>query len=221
MGHEKSSSGRELVRTVASKQFADVVFDATEVALDENLPEGILKELPVVGSIVKIVRAGQSIAGELFVRKLLRFLKELQGVSRDERERLLQKYPDSSDKQRILGENLLLALERLDDVEKPSVLARFFAAYVKSEIDYISFTRLARALERFNLELLPNLRWFYTREEPIVETPEEIIHELSLAGLVTVGLRGSGTIGGSANYLYSSIGASFLRIGFNVEVQKR
>ncbi len=82
MGHEKSSSGRELIRTVASKRLADAVFDATEMALDENLP--------VIGFIVKIVRAGQSIVGELFVRKLLRFLNELQGVFHDERERLLQ-----------------------------------------------------------------------------------------------------------------------------------
>ncbi len=221
MEQKKSSSGRELVRTVAGEQLADVVFDTAEVALDGILSEGVLKELPVVGAIVKTVRAGHSIADELFIRKLLRFLKELQSVPRDERERLLQKYPDSSDDQRILGENLLLALERLDDVEKPSVLARFFAAYVNSEIDYTTFTRLACALERFNLELLPNLRWFYTREKPIVETPEEIIHELSLAGLVTVSLRHSGTFGGSADYLCSSIGASFLRIGFDIEVQKQ
>jgi len=68
------------------------------------------------------------------------------------------------------------------------------------------------------LALLPNLRWFYTRQEPNVETSEEIEHELSLAGLVLVQLSGSGTIGGSAGYRHSSLGKIFLRIGFDVEI---
>lgn len=219
MKEKGSSPGRELVRTVVSPKLADVVFDVAEVALDENLAEGVLKELPIVGAVVKLVHACQSISEALFVRKLLRFLMELQSVPTEEREKLLEKYPDSSEKQKVLGENLLLALERLDDVEKPRILARFFTAYIKTEIDYMTFTRLARALERFNLTLFPNLRWFYTREEPQIETPEEMIHELSLAGLATVSLEGSGAINDSAGYRYSSLGKTFLRIGFGVELK--
>ncbi len=41
---KKSSSGRELVRTVAGEQLTDVVFDTAEVALDGILSEGVLKE---------------------------------------------------------------------------------------------------------------------------------------------------------------------------------
>ena len=148
-------------------------------------------------------------------------MADLNSVPVEEREKLLEQYPDASEEQRILGENLLLALERLDDVKKPAILARFFAAFIRSEIDYFTFMRLARALEKFNIELLPNLRWFYTREEPVVETPEEIIHELSLAGLVTVGLEGAGTIGGSASYRYSELGKTFLFIGFDVQSSAR
>lgn len=221
MKNKEASPGRELVRIVASAKLADIVFDAAEVALDENLADGVLKELPIVGTVVKLVHAGQSISEKLFVRKLLRFLTELQSVPTEERKKLLEEYPDSSEKQKVLGENLLLALERLDDVEKPKILAQFFTAYINSEIDHMTFTRLARSLERFNLALLPNLRWFYTREEPQVPIPEEVIHELSLAGLATVSLKGSGTLNGSANYLYSSLGRTFLRIGFGVEAKGR
>lgn len=221
MKDKEASPGRALVRTVVSARLADVVFDAAEVALDENLADGVLKELPIVGSVVKLVHAGQSISEALFVRKLLRFLTGIQSVPTEERRKLLEEYPDSSEKQTVLGENLLLALERLDDVEKPRILARFFTAYIRSEIDYITFARLARSLERFNLALLPNLRWFYTREEPQAPTPEEIIHELSLAGLATVSLEKSGAFGGGASYLYSSLGKLFLQMGFGVEVKDR
>ena len=221
MQKENSSAGRELVRTVISEHLSEVVFDVAEAALDANLADGVIKDLPIIGPVVKFVQAGKSISGALFILKLMRFLKELQNVPWEEREKLLKKYPDSSERQKVLGENLLLALERLDDIEKPRFLARFFAAYIKTEIDYTTFTRLSRALERFNLALLQNLRWFYTREGPKIETPEEIIHELSLAGLVTVSLEDSGTYGGGADYRYSTIGEEFLRVGFNVQNKKR
>ena len=215
------SSGRSLVRTVAGNQLGDAIFDLAEMALDRNLAEGLLKDVPIVGTLVKLAKAGHSVSEELFIRKLARFLADLNEVPLEDRERLLERYPDSSDEQRVLGENLLLVLERLDDIKKPAILARFFAAYIKSEIDYFTFTRLARALEKFNVELLPNLRCFYTREEPAVENPEEIIHELSLAGLVTVGLEGSGTYGGGASYRYSELGKRFLLIGFDVHSRAR
>jgi hypothetical protein len=214
---KKSSSGRALVRTVAGNQLGDAIFDLAEVALDQNLAEGVLKDVPIVGTLVTLARAGQSVSEELFLRKLARFLADLNAVPVEEREKLLEQYPDTSEEQRVLGENLLLALERLDDIKKPAILARFFAAYIRSKIDYFTFTRLARALEKFNIELLPNLRLFYTREVPAVGTPEEIIHELSLAGLVTVGLEGSGTFNGSAGYRYSELGKTFLVIGFDVQ----
>jgi len=217
MHEKKLSSGRALVRTVAGKQLSDAIFDLAEVVLDQNLSEGVLKEVPIFGILAKLARAKQSVSEELFLRKLARFLADLNAVPIEEREKLLEQYPDASLEQQVLGENLLLALERLDDTEKPAILARFFAAYIRSKIDYLTFTRLARALEKFNIELLPNLRWFYTREEPLVETPEEITHELSLAGLVTVGLEGSGTWNGSAGYRGSELGKTFLLIGFGVQ----
>jgi hypothetical protein len=217
MDEKKPSSGRALMRILAGSQLGDAIFDLTEVASDQNLAEGVLKDVPMVGFIVKLARAGQSVSEELFLRKLTRFLADLNAVPIEEREKLLKQYPDTSDDQRVLGENLLLALERLDDVKKPAILARFFAAYIRSRIDYLTFTRLARALEKFNIELLPNLRWFYTREEPAVESSEEIIHELSLAGLVTVSLEGSGTINGSAGYRFAELGKTFLLIGFDIQ----
>lgn len=212
-----SSTGRDLIRTVVGDNLGDVIFDVAEVILDQNLADGVLKDIPIVGVLANFAKTRQSVSEELFVRKLVRFLNELNNIPIHERKKLLEKYPDSSDEQRVLGENLLLALERLDDIEKPAILARFFSAYIKSEIDYLTFTRLSLSLGKFNLGLLPNLHWFYSSEKNGEDTPEEIIYELSLSGLIKIGLAGSGALGGSARYLQSNIGKSFLNIGFNVQ----
>jgi hypothetical protein len=207
------------VRTVTGNHhLGDAIFDFAEVALDHNLAEGVLKDVPIIGTLVKLAKMGQSVSEGIFIRKLGRFLSDLNSVSIEDREHLLEQYPEGSAEEQVLGENLLLALERLDDIKKPAILARFFSAYIGSRIDYVTFTRLARALEKFNMELLPNLRWYYTRSEPVVETPEEIVHELSLAGLITVELEGSGTMTGAAGYRYSLLGKTFLSLGFDVQL---
>ena len=62
MKKTSSSPGRDLVRTVASEKFADVIFDVAEVALDENLAAGILKDMPIVGTVLKLEQTRRSIA---------------------------------------------------------------------------------------------------------------------------------------------------------------
>lgn len=213
MPEDRKSLGTELVRAVVSDELSGVVFDVAEVVLDENLGEGVLKELPFFGVIVKLFRGGQSISESLFLRKLLRFLVELQSVPANERKQLLKEYPDDSEKQKVLGENLLLALDRLDDVQKPAMLARFFTAYVRESIDYATFVRLAHSLERFNLALLPNLRAYYTGADPEISASGEMVYEFSVAGLVHVNLSGAGMLNRPARFEPTSIGRNFLRIG--------
>lgn len=55
---------------------------------------------------------------------------------------------------------------------------------------------------------------------PAIEMPEDIRHELSLAGLLTASLSGSGALGGAALYAYSPIGREFLRSGFGMQALK-
>jgi hypothetical protein len=100
---ENDRPGPAIIRTVAGRELGDVVFDLAEVALDSLLDEGVLKDLPTVGILAKLARAQQSIAEKLFLRKLLRFLAELQSVSPEERAKLLERHPDGSDQQRDLA----------------------------------------------------------------------------------------------------------------------
>lgn len=221
MRKNKSSSDCALVGAVAGKNLAGTILEWVEVALDQGVADGFLKDIPFLGSLVSLGRAGKSISDEVFLRQIERFMVALDRIPLEDRERFIQRFPDASEEQKRLGENLLLTIKRLDDIEKPVILARFFAAYILSRVDYLTFTRLARSLERFNIELLPNLCWFYTREGVAVENSEEIIHELSLAGLVTASLEKSGTLGGGANYICSELGRLFLSIGFDVESEAR
>jgi hypothetical protein len=217
MRDNKTSLGSSLIRTIDKNSIAGLAIDYSELAVDSLISSGAAKDIPIFGTLVKLNGIRRSVSEGIFVRKLMRFLSTLEEFSESDTEEFINRYPHGSDEERILGENLLLAIERLDDVEKPMILARFFTAYLKSQIDYLTFTRLSGALEKFNLQLLDYLQEFYTRNGSDPEKPEELTHELSLAGLVTVGLQGSGTWDGSASYKPSELGRTFLLIGFQFQ----
>lgn len=208
-----------LVTTASRNGLKEIAENALEITLDQVINNGVLRDIPVINTLANIVKAGISVSEELFFRKLTRFLVELEKVPVEDRAKLLDKYPEDSDAQKELGERLLLLLEKLNQAEKPTILARFFSAYVREEIDLQTFSRLAHTLERFNLDLLPSLKWRYVREGAPVDNSEDIHHELSLSGLLTAHLSGSGALAGSAGYTNNPIGKLFLRIGFGIEAQ--
>lgn len=205
-------------RKSLNKEGGEIIFDAAEVALDSQLAEGILRELPLIGIPVNAAKAWVFVQQELAVRKLLGFFGELKNVSDAEKEKFFEEYPPGSEKIETLGDNLLLALERLDDIQKPKILGQFFSAYMKGAVQWVMFTRLTKALDRLNLELLPTLIQFYQPMKGIEQSPEELIHDLSLAGLVTVSLESSGTLGGSAMFKRNHLGEEFLRLALGINI---
>ena len=217
MKENKSSLGSTLIKTLVKSPAGEAAIELAEAALDQGMVEGIVRDIPILGVLAKLNQAKRSVSDAIFLRKLTRFLKELNSVTVKDREKLLEKYPDGSEEQQVLGENLMLSLERLDNVKKPAILARFFAAYIREQIDYVTFTRLASSLERFNIELLPHLIWSYGHKEQYIGTTEDIIHELSLAGLFTASLAGAGALSGGAGFDQSELGRKFLTIGFGDE----
>lgn len=140
-----------MIRTLTDSELQSVVVDGMEVTLDAVLSEGPLRDVPIISTLVGVAKTGHRVSEELFLRKLVRFLQGIEGVPLRERRKLSGRPDDLHD----LGEDLLLAIERLDRVQKPRILARFFAAYVQGEIDNVTFWQLARALERFDPELYP------------------------------------------------------------------
>ena len=74
-----------LVRTLASPQLTDVLSEGIEKILDAALEEGVVRDIPVVGWAVKSYRAANDIRGNLFGKKILRFLRPISELDQEER----------------------------------------------------------------------------------------------------------------------------------------
>jgi hypothetical protein len=101
---------------------------------------------------------GVGVKNYLFLRKLGKFFSGLSEVSLNDRQAFSQKIGKNEKFQRQVGEALVLLLDKLDDMSKPSLVAHAFNAYIMERIDYEQYRRLAFAIDRCFLEDLQVIR---------------------------------------------------------------
>ena len=74
-----------LLNVVKSDQIKEITKDLTEVAIDAFFNDGILKDIPIVGTFFNLYNLSQNISNSFFTKKILKFLFELNSISNKER----------------------------------------------------------------------------------------------------------------------------------------
>lgn len=122
-----------------------------EVVADAALDPDVVKEIPIVGTVVSLLRAAITIKDRLFLNKLLHFLRELDTVPHEQREEMIRKVNDSTEFRVRVGEKLLYILDRCEDHQVSQLLAILFKAFLQRRITYKDFLSLAHAVDRVML----------------------------------------------------------------------
>jgi len=139
---------------VLSGELRDLSLEISEVALDAVMEEGIIKNIPILGSIYKIAQAGVNFRNNLFAKKILKFLTALDAVSQEERQAQIDRLEADPKERQKIGENLMLLLDKLSNMDKPQLLARAFQALLEAKITLAEFYSLANAVDAVNQEYL-------------------------------------------------------------------
>lgn len=133
----------ELKKNVAESELKDLV----EFGIDQMIQEGALKDLPIIGSLVGLHKAGMAIQDYLFTKKLLNFLSMVDGSATDRAEVIDQ--INNSKKFRIkVGEKLIYVLDSCQDHLNAELVGWLFNALMQKEIDYAEFQECSNVLAR-------------------------------------------------------------------------
>lgn len=202
----------QLVESICSPELADISEDITEVILDSLLDEGVLKDLPVVGTIVKVFKGAMNIRDRVFVAKVDRFLFQVSKIPLEKRLLFKEKLNADEKLRRKLGLTLTLLLDRLDDIEKPDFVAWCFSAYLNDNITYETFRRIASAID---IAFLDDLKAI-CRDDIDLDT-DGTIYLSNLSKTPLVDFKGGGVHGtwnnlGAIFYSLSPLGQSFVEI---------
>lgn len=112
--------GKELIEPTF-----DLGTDYAELALDEFFDDGLLKEVPVVKTLVALVKTGIAIKERFFIKKFLVFLKEfhLGGEDKEELKEFKKKFDEDKKYREKITEQILVIVEQLDSVQKAKISA--------------------------------------------------------------------------------------------------
>lgn len=166
-----------LLNVVKSDQIKEITKDLTEVAIDTFFNDGILKDIPIVGTFFNLYNLSQNISNSFFTKKILKFLLELNSISNKERLNFIEQLDNENESAKI-GEKLLIIINNLEDVDKATILGKLFKLAIEGKIEMQTFMRLSYMVDRAYLEDLKVLR----DNEYVENIDNDIKHNLSQVG---------------------------------------
>lgn len=136
---ETTLSGQQIAESVSS--IVDYLWDYVSAGLrGESIPG-----LTLSGATIKFIKTVMSIPDMLLMRKIERFCRGLQSLTKEESE----KYVTNIEKLTSQREHVFLlnVLNKIEEEEKLDILASVFAARVSGVLDHKSYRRLALMVE--------------------------------------------------------------------------
>jgi hypothetical protein len=152
-----ASLPEEIERAITAG-LGDFGVNSAEIILDSILKEGVLRDVPVIGSIVSLMKVGNGIREYVFLQKLIRFLIQSKDVSERERRRMIDEVNSDPRHETKVGMQIMMLLDRADDLEKASIVGRLFKAFLSERIDYPRFVLLSNIVNRAHLHTLIHLK---------------------------------------------------------------
>lgn len=174
-----------LLDTIRKSDFEGLATDFSELAFDQlSELEGVAKDVPVIGSIIKFIRLGFTVKDILFLKKLGIFLWNLKDIPLNERIKLIDKLERDSDYKTDVGGKIMLLLERVDDFEKPQIIANAFKAYLYDKISYNQLQKINFAIDHLFIGDIKEFNTFYNNAAHAMD--ESTHQNLALCGFATL-----------------------------------
>lgn len=129
---------------VNSKDLKGITNDMVEKVLDNQISDEVLKEVPIVKSLVAIKNLYTSYTDRIFIKKAMTVLLEMGDVDWKQRVELTG---ELSDENSSGAEKILLAIDRLETIEKCKVFGRLCKIKALDKIDVYEYLRLTKLIQ--------------------------------------------------------------------------
>ena len=146
---EKRSSLSVSMQESLRDDAADILCNISEIGLDSILDDGIIKDIPMISTAVRLFNIGKSIKERHYVKKLAIFIDALnKGMAKDEqREYYKQKVIDDTKKRNKELEYILILIDRYLLEDKTVFLAKIYLAYLDETIKWEEFVTFSSVID--------------------------------------------------------------------------
>jgi hypothetical protein len=148
--HKNTSS--EVAKALVSNNF-DNALDYAEIGLDAFVNDDILKEIPIVKTVVGVVKSGLKVKEIFFTKKILTFLKEFHSGKLPKVK--FKKFQEEFNNEKKYREKVLQEIMVFNDtfvqIEKSQVFANLFSAHLNESYGWDDFVNLSYCLNQLNM----------------------------------------------------------------------
>lgn len=138
-----------IVNAISLKeQFSDII----EALLDSQTENEFVKELPIVGWVMKSVGVVDKIKTKFLVNKILYFLKGISSISEYELRSFETKYLSNPKSIEKFYESLLISIDRLNHLDKSEIISSLLKSLIRGKIDNAFFFRSVNIVESIFIE---------------------------------------------------------------------
>ena len=164
-----------------NNNFQDILADNSEILLDSLINNEILKEIPVLGTSLKLIRGIQSIRDKFYLSKIKFFVEHLGEIDTLKKVKLIEEAKKSQKSRAKFGDALITTIEQSDSEIKIEYTAVAFEAFLNNDINEHDLREICHIIKNTFTEDLIS----------IVEVKSIIIDlkNLSSTGLVIIEYR--------------------------------
>lgn len=170
----------ELIESAQHEELSKLGAEAADIAFDKLIDIGISQGLPVFSFFRKTYT---SVRDHLYAKKVYLFLTSLGSMPAAKRRQQISKLVVNTNERQRIGETLLMLLDRMNNFDKPAMLAKAFRAYLEEWIDRQCFDGIANAIDQLHTPLLPKIKALV--EAPIGLQRSEVAGKLMRTGDAT------------------------------------
>ncbi|RND30776.1 hypothetical protein EC575_18020 [Vibrio cholerae] len=138
---------KSLEDSLKKDDLSNLAIDLGEVGIDAILEGGVLRDIPILSTIVSSINVIGSVRDALFTKKLISFLSELSDVSVEQRRSMIESIDNSNDYKIKVGEKLIYIIEKAEDHYASKIIAIFFSEFLSGKITYNQFLKISRIID--------------------------------------------------------------------------
>ena len=123
-------------------EIISLIEEGGEFALDSILPDGIVRDLPIIGPAFSLIKIGKDIHDRVFIEKLKSFMQDI-----DKNQEWKEKFCDADECNKI-SKQLLYVVDSCDDDDKLRLIGLVFNCFVNGGIDRIQYFYIVNMISK-------------------------------------------------------------------------
>lgn len=132
---------------IKNSELQNLTQNYAELAIDGFIDDGVLKDIPLAGSIIGVIKFGNSINKHITAKKIYKFLIQLSSIPQEKRIAMIDEINKSKKYQSTVGEMIFEILDKIESDGKPEIVGKLLASYFEGKISFQTYLKLVHIVK--------------------------------------------------------------------------